>query len=78
LSFLYDGTSGEVELYDLREDPDEQTDVKADHPETVARFEDRLDARLAQIEQTSADITIPDRSTDAGVEERLKALGYRD
>jgi arylsulfatase A-like enzyme len=77
-TFLYDGMTDETELYDLRDGSKEQTDVSAKHSAVVDRFETWLHERLESIEKTSENVSIPDLSTDAGVEERLKALGYRD
>lgn len=76
--YLYDGTTGERFLYDLEADPDETTDVREDHPNVTDKFEERLQERFERIESTSENVTAPDVETDAGVEERLKALGYRD
>jgi len=76
--FLYDGTTNDQLLYDLKADPDETTDVSSEHPNVREMFEERLRDRLDRIEATSENVTIPDLETDAGVEERLKALGYRE
>jgi len=76
--YLYDGTEDERLLFDLKNDAEEQTDVSSSHPEITEDFEDRLRERLDRIERTSANVETPDLETDAGVEERLKALGYQD
>lgn len=75
--YLYDGTTEESALYDLDADPGESEDVAARHPEVRREFAGELDARLRSIEATSEDVTVPDLETDAGVDERLRALGYR-
>jgi arylsulfatase A-like enzyme len=76
--FLYDGTCDEHRLYDLDADPAEQENVATEHPGVVDEFRDRLNERLESIERTSSDVEIPDLETDPGVEEQLRALGYRD
>ncbi|MEZ3115670.1 sulfatase [Halobaculum sp. MBLA0147] len=76
-SFLYDGKNEETKLFDLDKDPNEQRDVATEHPSVLERFESRLRVRIEHIEETSDNVETPDVSTDAGVEERLKALGYR-
>jgi len=75
--YIYDGKKSETFLYDLDADPGETTDVSERHPGVVGEFEDRLQERFDLIKSTSETVTVPDRETDAGVEERLKALGYR-
>jgi len=76
--YLYDGKTSEMFLYDLDADPGETTDVSERHPGVADEFEDRLQERFDRIETTSETVTVPDVETDAGVEERLKALGYRE
>lgn len=76
--FLYDGTTDETALYDLQADPAEQTDVSDDNPEIAARFQDDLDARFTRIDETTESVDVPTPDVDAGTEERLRALGYKD
>ena len=76
--FLYDGKTEETFLYDLDNDPAESTDISGQNPDVVSRFQDQLESRLNRIEETSENVTVPEVETEAGVEERLKALGYRE
>jgi arylsulfatase A-like enzyme len=75
--YLYDGEDDTAELYDLEADPGETENVRDEHPEVAARFRGRLQERIERIERTSADVTIPDLEEGAGVDERLRALGYK-
>lgn len=75
--YLYDGKYDEQFLYDLENDPEEQNDIAEQQPETVERFRERLNSRFDQIESTSAGVDVPDIDDDEGVEERLRALGYK-
>jgi len=76
--YLYDGVDDERFLYDLDSDPRESTNVSERQSDVTAEFEERLQERLERIERTSENVTVPDLETDAGVEERLRALGYRE
>lgn len=75
--YLYDGTDETAYLYQLEADPDETENVIESHPDVAARFRDRLEDRIARIERTSSDIEIPDLEEGTGVDERLRALGYK-
>jgi arylsulfatase A-like enzyme len=77
-SFLFDGTDESTALYDLREDPGEQEDVIDEHPERRDEFLAVLESRLDRIDETSAGVSVPAVEESAGVEERLRALGYRE
>lgn len=76
--FLYDGKNDEELLYNLHQNAEETEDVSEDHPDVVAEFREHLEARFEQIESTSESITIPNIEEQAGVEQRLKALGYHE
>ncbi|MEM7582982.1 MAG: sulfatase-like hydrolase/transferase [Acidobacteriota bacterium] len=74
------GGSTPFELYDLIEDPDEQYDLAASHPDVVARLASRLD-ELRQAEATLAtelghEATPVELSAEAEAE--LRSLGYVD
>jgi arylsulfatase A-like enzyme len=75
--FLFDGEENEQYLYDLKRDPDETQDVSEECPDVIDRFQQILDDRLEKINKTSEDIDIPELNESGGVEERLKALGYK-
>ncbi|KPN29442.1 arylsulfatase [Halolamina pelagica] len=75
--YLYDGEGDDEYLYDLSTDPEETDDVSGQNPETVERFRERLNDRFEQIEATSEGVDVPDLDDDEGVEERLRALGYK-
>lgn len=75
--YLYDGKTDEQYLYYLADDPEEANNVADQHPETVERFVARLNERFERVEETSEDVEVPDIKDDEGVEERLRALGYK-
>jgi arylsulfatase A-like enzyme len=75
--YLYDGTDETALLYDLQADPKETENVIHDYPEVAERFQECLQNRIECIEQTSADVSIPNLNESAGVDERLRALGYK-
>jgi arylsulfatase A-like enzyme len=64
---------GEVELFDLRADRREQTDLASRRPDLVERFRaDLLAWRLRYLREGGA----PDQAIDDETREELKALGY--
>jgi hypothetical protein len=65
-------------LFDLAADPGEATDVTGTEPAVTEQFEDQLRDRLDHISRTSERIDGADVETSPGVEERLRALGYRE
>lgn len=75
--YLYDGTDETAYLYDLQVDLDETENVLEDHPEVATRFRQRLEDRIERIEQTSEGVEIPELEEGVGVDERLRALGYK-
>lgn len=76
--YLFDGTTDERYLYNLDQDSEETTDVLDENPDVSERFEDLLQNRFERISETSSNIEVPEMDTGAGVEQRLKALGYRE
>lgn len=76
--YLFDGRTGERMLFDLAADPGEATDVTGTEPAVTEQFEDQLRDRLDHISRTSERIDGADVETSPGVEERLRALGYRE
>jgi len=76
--FIHDGKTDETFLYDIKDDPMEMTDVSTQRLEVASQFKERIQERISRIETTSAKVEVPDFETEASVEERLKALGYRD
>lgn len=77
-TFLYDGKDDSMFLYNRISDPSEQENSLDDYPNITKLFQDRLGERLAQIRRTSENVTVPDMTETPAVEERLRALGYRD
>ena len=70
-------TSGQARLYNLASDPQELTDVAAQHQDVAARLQRALNEWLASLPRPTADRkTAP--LEDEGVKERLRALGYID
>lgn len=66
---------GPEKLFDLENDPNEETNVIEDHPEEAARLRDRLDEHRHLVASTSeTDVERPDVGED--VKERLRRLGY--
>jgi arylsulfatase A-like enzyme len=76
--YIFDEQEDHEYLYDLTEDPDESRDVSAEYEGVLQDFQDRLDDRLDSIERTSQNISIPDIEEADGVNERLRALGYKE
>jgi hypothetical protein len=62
-----------IQLYDLKSDPGEMTNVATRHPHIVARLGTKLHANIPQ--QTS-----PNRTADVltELEKRLNSLGYAE
>jgi len=75
--YLYDGKNDERYLYDLSNDPEESDDVAERHPDIAEQFRERLNERLTRVEATSTGVAVPNVEDDHGVEERLRALGYK-
>lgn len=76
-TYFWDGDSGNTFLFDREADPGENTDVIEEFPEVAASFEDVVERRLESIRRTSGDVEDPDLEDGPGIEQRLKALGYR-
>jgi arylsulfatase A-like enzyme len=76
-AYLYDGTDETAYLYDLQADPDETENVLEENPDVATRFREHLEERIDRIEQTSEGVDIPDIDEGTGVDERLRALGYK-
>lgn len=77
----YDG-DGETELYDLRTDPGETTNVADEHPDVRARMEGILEKELETQAATAEaaegrEASIEDQDMD-DIKSRLNALGYAD
>ena len=69
---LIEDSNGDVELYDLDADPDEQRDVSADNDERVAALREAMDRGGATVEDTSGgEIQASEAS-----KQRLAELGY--
>lgn len=69
--------SDAVELFDLREDPDETTNVASERPDVVAEMRDRLAAyeeSLSVAETGDSTVTYEDEEE---IMDRLEDLGYR-
>jgi len=77
----YDG-DGSPELYDLKSDPGETTNVATDYPDMRARLEETLAEELETQELTAQsgggrEVGIEDEDMD-DIKSRLNALGYAD
>lgn len=70
---LIRGSDGTLELYDLRSDPDELTDVAAENPERVQRLSTALDGWLDTFEDAEIQESI---SIGGQRKEQLENLGY--
>ena len=65
---------GEIELYDLADDPDETANLASAQPERVAHLQAALDAWLQDHPPSGPAASSP--SLDPGIEQHLRALGY--
>jgi len=63
-------------LYDLVDDPDEQTDVKAERPAVRDRLHERLLDHVTEVKAEADEVGDRDE-VDAVVTDRLENLGYR-
>ena len=61
-------------LFDVADDPQEDTDLSAERPDEAARLARSLDAVLAGLAAESG--SFGDASLDAAIEEELRRLGY--
>jgi arylsulfatase A-like enzyme len=52
---MWDGVLPETQLYDMEEDPWEQTNLAADRPEVVSRLRDRLTERVEEYQSEYGD-----------------------
>lgn len=69
------------ELYDLRNDAREQTNVCTDEPKVCADFAEKLRAWRAMNAHTAKQLALPaapDAEIDEETRERMRALGYHD
>jgi arylsulfatase A-like enzyme len=69
----HDLRSGRTALYDLANDPQEQRDVSAEHPELVAMLRTKLESFEAQ-DDDADQRTLP--ALEPGEADRLRSLGY--
>jgi arylsulfatase A-like enzyme len=69
---LIESPNHPTQLYDIRWDPDELSDIASHHPETVAELSSELHGFRTRIGELEA---LP---MDAEAAERLRALGYAD
>jgi arylsulfatase A-like enzyme len=64
----------DVELYDIRTDPDEQENVSQDHPDVVEELAAIIDSYRQKADQT--DEQLDSVAIDGEVQDRLEQLGY--
>lgn len=69
----------DADLFDLRDDPQETTDVSEDYPDVVTTFDDYLAAHVAHGKATDHDpeAASHDGDADGEIEAQLEALGYK-
>jgi arylsulfatase A-like enzyme len=70
---LVRGSDGTTELYDLRSDPGETTDVAESNPRTLSDLTDRLDEWLESFEHATVDDAV---AIDGRRKAQLERLGY--
>ncbi|MFB6298255.1 MAG: sulfatase [Salinirussus sp.] len=70
--FVDDGHEGREELYDLRADPNEESDVLDEYPDLAERFR----ARTARRRAVAADLDGREDVESGEVRDRLERLGY--
>lgn len=74
--YIVDGVNDRVELYNLPADPAELHNCADQYPDVVAHFESLVNEHLAEIQERSQDIVIPEVLESREVLARLEALGY--
>lgn len=73
---LWHVAEGEVELYDLLEDPEETVDVSSKHPDIIKWLKSEMQEYRDAARSTNADL--PDVEESDEVKQRLADLGYVD
>jgi arylsulfatase A-like enzyme len=68
----------EPELYDLKRDPGEQTNVFSDYPQVAGLLQARVDAHLAQAAATLPATPADKVAFDDHIVQRLRDLGYME
>ena len=71
---VYEAVSGSFRLFDLEQDPGEQTDVAARHPVLAGELEAMLLHRIETSRQRAGGGAMP--ALDEAEREELRALGY--
>ncbi|MFC4988880.1 sulfatase-like hydrolase/transferase [Saliphagus infecundisoli] len=71
---LIRGSEGDISLYNIEDDPNEQTDKSSEEPGVRDELINRLDAWLESFEQTTA--RERDQEMSKGTKQRLEDLGY--
>lgn len=66
------------ELYDLKQDPGEKTNVFRDFPQVARLLQDRVEAHLRQADATQPSGPVAELEFDESVIRRLRDLGYME
>lgn len=69
--------AGEVELYDLRNDPDETENIADERPDVVEELREQLTSRVAEITSITVEDDPVSYEDEEEVMQRLEDLGYR-
>jgi arylsulfatase A-like enzyme len=75
LKLILDLETGASELYDLREDPDESTDLAAERPDLLDAMKSEVQAHLDYLRSFPSYRPTPTALSDEDIE-KLRSLGY--
>jgi arylsulfatase A-like enzyme len=64
------------ELYDLRADPGERTNVVAEQPDLARYFQSRVDEHLRRVAESADTGSVSEPELEAEMIRRLRDLGY--
>jgi arylsulfatase A-like enzyme len=78
LKFVYDTRTGEESLFDLKADPEERRDKRAEEPLLTAYYRETLHATIARLAQRGAASSAAAAPMTCEECQNLKALGYID
>ena len=76
--YIFNYNRGREELYDLGEDPDEQSDVSGSNREQLIELRTLVEEHIDRVQDTNVGVNATGVERDEEVETRLRKLGYLD